>query len=158
MWVSCLPSSYRFWPLASSSLSATSARATEPGWVWGRLPLLHSKSTPIKASSYPFVIVCSGLRPSADHACHKQTGDQNLQLPGLLQLPAPASCMGLSQQLQLQPCLCHLSGGVPGWAGREETVLITWHKHTQCLLLCPNLYNSTSLSASEDHIVWSRVP
>lgn len=68
--------------------------------------------------------MCSGLRPSADHARYQQTGDQNLQLPGLLQLPAPASCMGLSQQLQLQPRLRHLSGGVPGRTGEEEEVVL----------------------------------
>lgn len=115
-------------------------------WVSAR-QTAASSSQPgcsIEAPSYPFVMVHSGLSASADHARHKQTGDENLQLPGLLQLPAPASCMGLSQQLQLQPRLCHLSGGVPGWAGREEIVLITQLSLLICFVsFCPKLYNST---------------
>lgn len=67
----------------------------------------------------PSLLVPAGLCPSADHAGHQPTGDQNLQLSGLLGLSAPPCGLGVGQQLQLEPRLCYLPGGLPGRAGKR---------------------------------------
>ena len=73
----------------------------------------------------PSLLVPAGLCPSADHAGHQPIGDQNLQLSGLLGLSAPPCGLGVGQQLQLEPRLCYLPGGLPGRAGKR----IEWQTH-----------------------------
>lgn len=61
------------------------------------------------------VCVSTGLGAAADPAGHRAIGHQALPAPG-----AAGPALGLGQQLQLRPSLCHLPRGVlrgPGTAG-----------------------------------------
>ena len=106
----------------------------------------------------------AGLCPSADHAGHQPIGDQNLQLSGLFGLSAPPCSLGVGQQLQLEPRLCYLPGGLPGRAGKRRE----WQTHFICRCVGPYrrfffkssspLYLPYFVAAFEDHLLCSWVP